>query len=67
MEFPMKTLLSLMLLPAAGAAYAHEALAPHVHPHGQSMLPGIELIGVAALVLALGVILVVQYKRGQRP
>ncbi len=55
-----------LLLFGAGAAHAHEALAPHVHPHGQSMLPGIEVIGVAALVLALGVILVVQYKRGQR-
>ena len=56
-----------LLLIAGGAARAHEALAPHVHPHDQSMLPGIDMIGVAVLVLALGVILAVRYKGGQRP
>jgi hypothetical protein len=67
MEFRMKTLLSLMLLPAAGAAYAHEALAPHDHPHAVSWLPSIEQVGAAALILAIAVVAIVQLRRGQRP
>jgi len=46
------------------AASAHEALAPHMHPHATSMLPGVEVFGVAALVLALGVIAYTYVKRG---
>jgi hypothetical protein len=26
------------------AAQAHESLVPHVHPHGVSMLPGIDIV-----------------------
>jgi Fe-S cluster assembly protein SufD len=52
------------LLFAASAAHAHEALAPHQHPHATSMLPGVETIGVALLVLALAVIAFVYVKRG---
>lgn len=37
------------------AAQAHESLAPHTHPHGVSMLPGIDIVacGLLALVGAL--------------
>jgi hypothetical protein len=32
-------------------AWAHESLVPHVHPHGLSMLPGIDVV-IFALVVA---------------
>ena len=37
------------------AAQAHDSLAPHTHPHGVSMLPGIDIVacGLLALVVAL--------------
>jgi hypothetical protein len=60
----MKKLLSLPFLFAATAAHAHDALAPHQHPHATSMLPGIDLIGVAALVLAIAVAVFAYVKRG---
>jgi hypothetical protein len=52
----MKALLMISSLLAAGAASAHESLAPHAHPHPVSMLPDVETLGLAALVLALGVL-----------
>ena len=42
-------LLSALTMPAQ----AHESLVPHVHPHGMSMLPGIDAVGCALLVVAL--------------
>ena len=33
-------------------AQAHESLVPHVHPHGMGMLPGIDAVGCALLVVA---------------
>ena len=51
----MKTIFSTVLsqsLPPC-VAQAHESVVPHLHPHGISMLPDVETIGVAALVLAL--------------
>ena len=45
----MKTLLSVSLLLAAMAAEAHESLVPHHHPHGVSMLPGLDTIFVGAI------------------
>ena len=59
----MKALLMISSLFAASAASAHESFAPHVHPHPVSMLPDVETLGVAALVLALGVLAYVQFKR----
>jgi hypothetical protein len=59
----MKTLFSILSVVVAGAAHAHESLVPHQHPHGQSMLPGVETIGVAVLVLAVAVIAIAQFKR----
>ena len=40
-------LLSAFSMPAQ----AHESLVPHGHPHGLSMLPGIDAIMCALLVL----------------
>ena len=55
--------LALIVSLFSGSAHAHDALVPHAHPHGDSMLPGVEVIGVAALALALAVIAIAQFKR----
>ena len=47
-----------------GAAQAHEALVPHTHPHGVSMLPGVETSVVALLVLAVAMVALARFKRG---
>jgi hypothetical protein len=51
----MKELLAF-LFSFSATAQAHESLAPHTHPHGVSMLPGIDAAiacGLLALVAAL--------------
>ena len=60
----MKTMLPLSFALFVGAAQAHESLVPHHHPHGISALPGLESIGVAALLLALGLIAYFRFGRG---
>ena len=60
----MKTLLSVSLLLAAMAAEAHESLVPHHHPHGVSMLPGLDTIFVGA-IFAIAVALLVYAKFGR--
>ena len=45
-------LLSALSLPAQ----AHESLVPHGHPHGLSMLPGIDVIRCALLALVVALI-----------
>ena len=60
----MKTLIALFSLTAASAASAHESFAPHAHPHPISMLPDVETLGVAAVVLAIGVIAYTYVRRG---
>ena len=60
----MKTMMPLSFALFAGAAQAHESLVPHHHPHGISALPSLESIGVAALLLALG--LIVYFRFGRR-
>jgi hypothetical protein len=60
----MKALLSTLSLLTVTAAPAHESFVPHTHPHPISMLPDVETFGVAALVLALGVIAFTYLKRG---
>ncbi len=59
----MKILFAFLPLITASAASAHESFAPHAHPHPISMLPDVETLGVAALVLALGVIAFTYVKR----
>ena len=34
-------------------ARAHESLVPHVHPHGLSMLPGIDVVIFTLLVASI--------------
>jgi len=60
----MKTMLPLSFALFAGAAQAHESLVPHHHPHGISALPGLESTGIAALLLALGLIAYFRFGRG---
>ncbi len=60
----MKALLPISSLFLASVSHAHEALVPHLHPHETSMLPGINVIGVTALALAVGVIALTYLKRG---
>ena len=60
----MKMMLPLSFALFAGAAQAHESLVPHHHPHGISALPGLDSIGLAALVLALGLIAYFRFGRG---
>jgi len=60
----MKTMLPLSFALFAGAAQAHESLVPHHHPHGISALPGLDSIGIAALLLALGLIAYFRFGRG---
>jgi hypothetical protein len=54
--------LALIMTLFTSAAHAHESLVPHAHPHGVSMLSGVEVIGAAALVLALAVIAIARFK-----
>ena len=50
----MKKIIAL-LLALTMPAQAHESLVPHAHPHGLSMLPGIDAVicTLLALVVAL--------------
>jgi hypothetical protein len=48
----MKNVLTALFLAAAAAAQAHESLVPHSHPHGVSMLPGLDMVAWASLALA---------------
>jgi hypothetical protein len=61
-EVAMRILFSILTMLMAGAAQAHESIVPHEHPHGPSMLPGVNLIGVAALILALALIVVMKMR-----
>jgi hypothetical protein len=60
----MKTLLSFPFVLAAAAAQAHESLAPHSHPHGFTMLPGLDTVALALIALAAAAIAYWKFKRG---
>jgi hypothetical protein len=60
----MKILYAIAALASAGAAEAHDSFIPHHHPHDVSWLPDTGTFGVAALVLAVGVIAYAQFRRG---
>jgi hypothetical protein len=45
-----------LLLALTMPARAHESLVPHVHPHGVSMLPGIDVVMGTLLVLVVALI-----------
>ena len=60
----MKTSLAFLLF--NGAAQAHESLVPHSHPHGVSLLPGLDTFVVGGIFL-LAAALVAYGKLGSRP
>ena len=60
----MKMILSVPLSLAVVAAQAHESLAPHTHPHGVSMLPGLVTVAVGVVALAAAVIAFLKFRRG---
>jgi len=62
----MKAIFSFLIMLASDAAHAHESIVPHDHPHGPSMLPGVDLIGVAAVILAVAVIVVMKVRERWR-
>jgi len=51
----MKELLAV-LFSFSTSAQAHESLAPHAHPHGMSMLSGVDIVACALLALAAALI-----------
>jgi|1185.fasta_scaffold385663_2 hypothetical protein len=59
----MKIAYVIVFAVATTAVQAHESIVPHEHPHGPSMLPGVDLIGLAALILAVAVILVMKMRQ----
>jgi hypothetical protein len=59
----MKTLILVLSMFAAGVAQAHESLVPHIHPHGISMLPGLDTIAVAVIALTAAAIAYLKFGR----
>ena len=60
----MKIPMSVLLVLAVNAAQAHESLAPHHHPHGVSMLPGLDTIAVGLVALAAALLAYWKFGRG---
>src|SRR5262245_15705512 len=57
------TTILVVLSSFSSAAQAHESLVPHTHPHGVSMLPGIEIVACGLLVLAAALIAYRKFRR----
>ena len=47
------------------AAQAHESVVPHAHPHGVSVLPGIDTIACGFLALAVALIAYWRFRRAR--
>jgi len=58
----MKTML-VVLCSFIASAQAHESLMPHTHPHGVSMLPGIDIVACGLLALAAALIAYRKFRR----
>ena len=58
----MKELL-VVLFSFSATAQAHESLAPHAHPHGVHMLPGIDIVACGLLALAAALIAYRRFRR----
>ena len=58
---PMKKLV-VVLSSFSTAAQAHESVVPHAHPHGLSMLPGMDTVAYGFLVLA-GALIAWRYRQ----
>jgi hypothetical protein len=60
----MKILLAVLFSLTAAAAQAHVSLVPHHHPHGVSMLPGLDTI-VVGMIFVIAVALLAYAKIGR--
>lgn len=49
---------------ASTVAYAHDSLAPHVHPHEVSVLPDLYVMLSAAVAVACGMLVLRKIMRG---
>ena len=58
----MKTML-MVLSSLSTSAQAHESLVPHTHPHGVSMLPGVDIAAWGVLALAAALIAYRKFRR----
>jgi hypothetical protein len=58
----MKTIL-VVLFSFGATAQAHESLVPHTHPHGVSMLPGLDILACGLLALAAALIAYWKFRR----
>jgi len=58
----MKTML-VVLLSFVASAQAHESLVPHTHPHGVSVLPGLDIVACGLLALAAALIAYWKFRR----
>jgi hypothetical protein len=59
----MKKALSIAFTLYAGAAFAHPSFLPHEHPHDWSVLPGADMIMVAAFALGVSAAVLAYVKR----
>jgi MYXO-CTERM domain-containing protein len=58
----MKELLAA-LFSFSATAQAHESLAPHTHPHGVSILPGIDIVAAWGLLALAALIAYRTFRR----
>ena len=61
----MTKILAMLLSLTAGAAQAHDSLAPHTHPHGVSLLPDLDSFIVGG-IFTIAAALVAYAKFGAR-
>jgi hypothetical protein len=59
----MRIALSLLLIAAANAAFAHPSIFPHDHPHG--LLPNLDAVLIVALLAAFAWIVFRQIRGGR--
>ncbi len=59
-------LIALPVSVFASAALAHTSAVPHVHPHMQSALPGLDVFILAVLAAGLLCLALAKLKRGGR-
>ena len=57
-------ILGLFALVGVGEALAHNSVVAHEHPHEMSMLPGLELLVVPAVIASFAWLLWRHFKRG---
>jgi hypothetical protein len=54
----MKAVVAALISVLAAPALAHQSSVPHTHPHGLSLLPGLEMVLVIGVLAALALIVI---------